>query len=219
MRRSAYYEKMKSLARVERERHGLDSPRVMLSALRRIYKEYGIRIDYWPYRLKDLRGAYFNDHLGPSVLVAGKLPSEPKIFTLAHELKHHLVDGAREISWCLLSPEEEMIEIGAEVFAAELIFPEAEFREMALQMGIRRGGCSPEEIVRLKRESATTLSYMGLAKRAYRLGFAKSGSLDKIKWRRLDEDLYGVPIYKKLRQNRRNSSGPDPERVRGAGPA
>jgi len=39
-----------------------------------------------------VRGAYFNDDLGPTVMLATGLPDGPMIFTIGHELKQHLVD-------------------------------------------------------------------------------------------------------------------------------
>jgi hypothetical protein len=48
----------------------------------------------------------------------------------------------------------------------------------------------------LKRETQTTLSYAGLAKRAEFLGFAPQKSLGKIAWKTLGETIYGVPFYK-----------------------
>ena len=48
--------------------------------------------------------------------------------TMAHELKHHLVDSTLEIrsQWGLEAPNP--IEVSAEIFASELIYPEQDFR-------------------------------------------------------------------------------------------
>src|SRR5262249_29310027 len=92
MKRSAYYQEMKALARQVRADHGLTTPRVLRSDLRRIYKHHGIRIDLWPHRFKRLRGAYFFDDLGATVMLARGLPADPMVFTMGHELKHHLAD-------------------------------------------------------------------------------------------------------------------------------
>lgn len=91
MTRTAYYEGLKVLAREQRQEHGLASPRVLRSHLRRIYGCHGIRIDLRS-GLKKLRGAYFHDDAGSSVMLAKDLPEDPMVFTMAHELKHHLVD-------------------------------------------------------------------------------------------------------------------------------
>lgn len=64
------------------------------------------------------------------------------------------------------------MEIGAEVFSAELLFPDADFAGHMERLGIKRGGCLPETLVRLKHETGTTLSYAGLAIKAERLWFA-----------------------------------------------
>jgi Zn-dependent peptidase ImmA (M78 family) len=188
---------MRILAGTVRGQYGLQTARVLKSDLRRIYKDQGIRIDLWPYKLKKLRGAYFNDENGPSVLLARGLPDDPMIFTMGHELKHHLVDREKIISLCDPSNQSAEIEIGAEVFAAELIYPEEMFRQDLLNLGVSLGSCTPEQIVALKRQTSTTLSYAGIAKRAEFLGFAPQRSLAKIAWKKLEESIYGLPIYKK----------------------
>jgi hypothetical protein len=203
MNRFTYYQEMKALARQVRANHGLTTPRVLRSDLRRIYKHCGIRIDLWPHRFKRLRGAYFFDDLGAMVMLAKGLPADPMVFTMGHELKHHLADRESGLTFCDASNENEPIEIGAEVFAAELIFPEQDFIERLGQMGVVRGGCSAEALVRLKRETQTTLSYAGLAKRAEFLGFAVKGSLAKVPWKKLEEQLFGEPLYKKLLRQRK----------------
>jgi len=204
--RHEYYEKLKARARDVRAQYGLDSPRVLRSHLRGIYRDQEIRIDPWPHKLKGLRGAYFNDDLGATVMVA-KLPPEPTIFTLAHELKHHLFDCGIALSYCGLSNETEPIEIGAEIFAAELIFPEEDFVREMNKLGIAKGKCTSSSLVQLKHETQTTLSYMGLVKRAEFLGFAFSGSLPKTGWKKIEEQLYGEPFYKQLLRRRRAKLG------------
>ncbi len=198
MSRYTYYEEMKALARRVRQEHGLDGARVLRSDLRRVYRANGIRIDLWPHRFKTLRGAYFDDDLGPTVVLARDLPPEPLIFTMAHELKHHLADRGRPLAYCDVSNQREPVEIGAEVFAAELIFPEQDFIDNLRGMGVRQRQCRPEDLVHLKRQTGTTLSYAGLAKRAEYLAFALPGSLAGIRWKKLEETLYGEPLYKRL---------------------
>jgi Zn-dependent peptidase ImmA (M78 family) len=200
MSRAQYYNEMKKLARETRRKFGLVSPRVLRSDLRRIYRAEGIRIDLWPHKFKRLRGAYFNDECGATVMLAKGLPEDPMVFTMGHELKHHLVDAGSNISYCDSSNESSLIEIGAEVFAAELIYPEQEFSSHLQAMGVMSGKCSPEDLVRLKHETRTTLSYTGLAKRAEFLGFGSSGAFAGTGWKRLEEKMYGVPLYKLIRR-------------------
>jgi Zn-dependent peptidase ImmA (M78 family) len=194
---------MKALARATRSKHGLTTPRVQKSHLRRIYRDEGIRIDLWPHRLKELRGAYIYDELGPTVMLAKGLPEDPMVFTMSHELKHHMVDRDVPLAFCSDRNAKQQIEIGAEVFAAELIYPEGEFAETLRSMGVEKGHCTPENIVRLKRETRTTLSYAGLAKRAVFLGYAAPDSLGKIQWKKLEEQIYGEPLYKQIQRHRR----------------
>jgi hypothetical protein len=171
--------------------------------MRHIYRVEGIKIDLWPHRFKGIRGAYLNDSIGITVMVAKYLPPEPMIFTLAHELKHHLTDRPVASALCSSENEKDAIEIGAEVFAAELIYPEADFTATLTGMGIEPLRCTAEHLVRLKHDTETTLSYMALAKRAEFLNFAAPGSFAKVKWIKIAESLYGEPLYKRIQRNRR----------------
>lgn len=198
MTRSSYYEELKILARRIRAEHGLVTSKVTLTDMRRIYKSYGIKIKLWHGPLKKVRGAFVNDDLGPEVMVYAKLPPEQRIFTLAHELKHFLVDqkpaGASE------GVEADMIEIGAEVFAAELIYPEEVFARDIAADGVTQSNFTPEAIVRLKRTTGTTMSFTALGKRAEFLGLTEKGSLSKVQWKKLDELVHGEPEYKRIRR-------------------
>jgi Zn-dependent peptidase ImmA (M78 family) len=187
---------MRVLAAQIRDQYDLQTPRVLRSDLRRIYQDQGIRIDLWPYKLKKLRGAYFNDESGASVMIAKGLPDDPMIFTLGHELKHHLVDRDKIVALCDPTNQSAEIEIGAEVFAAELIYPEQDFRENLAGMGVTEGACTARHLVVLKHDTGTTLSYAGLAKRAEFLALAPKNSLAKIGWKKLEESIYGIPFYK-----------------------
>lgn len=200
MSRTQYYQAMKELARKTRDEHGLTTPRVRRSDFRRIYRTLGIRIDLWRHKFKKVRGAYFNDDLGPTVMLYAGLPEDPMVFTMAHELKHHLADSSGALCH---ANQSEPVEIGAEVFAAEVIFPEADFSAWMTRNGIQLGQCRAETLVHIKRQTQTTLSYQGLTKRAEFMGYAPSGSLDGIKFTKLEEELYGVPLYKRLRRRGR----------------
>lgn len=206
MTRSEYYARMRALARSVRTAHGLASCKVTRSDLRRIYKVHGIKIDIWRHKFKDLRGAYFRDEFGTTVMVAD-LPTDPMVFTLAHELKHHLADQDAPLAPCGARNQSEQVEIGAEIFAAELLFPEDDFCRVMAEIAVAHGACRPEHIIRVKRSTGTTLSYQGLVKRAEFLGFAPSGSLPRSGWRVLEEEIFGIPFYK--RRRRAQSAPPD----------
>jgi Zn-dependent peptidase ImmA (M78 family) len=193
---------MKDRAREERLKFGWSTPRVMKSDLRKAYKFYQIRIDLWPYSLKVLRGAYFNDENGVSVLINKNLPEAPQIFTMAHELKHHLEDSDLAIIQCNDRNLNEPIEIGAEVFAAELIYPDGDFKNDLLKMGVIYGECKAEAIIKLKHDTQTTLSYTALSKKAEFLQFAPQGAFAKIRWKKLEEEIYGEPAYKRIQRFR-----------------
>lgn len=192
-----YYRQMRALAVEVRSKYDFATPRVLRSDMRRIYRAEGIRIDLWPYKMKKLRGAYFNDDDGPSVMLAKGLPQDPMVFTMGHELKHHLVDREKIVALCDTSNQSAEIEIGAEIFAAELIYPEDMFRANLTSLGVPPGSCTARNLVDLKRQTNTTLSYAGLAKRAEFLGLAPSGSLAKIAWKKLEDSIYGIPLYRR----------------------
>jgi Zn-dependent peptidase ImmA (M78 family) len=187
----AYYEELKLLARQVRAEHGLRSPRVLASDMRRIYDKHGIIIDSWPYRLRNLRGAFISDHLGTTVMLAPGLPQDPTVFTLAHELKHFFRDRDLGISYCDQSNLSKTVEVGAEVFAAELIFPDQDFIKHMRALRVGRDQCLPKTLVQLKLKTRTTLSYAGLAIKAERLGFAPPSSLTRIKTWRKFESIFG----------------------------
>src|SRR6266481_1528768 len=127
MNRKAYYRDMQALALEMRKRHGLTRADISIKQMWKVYRAEGIeRIDFWP-NLKRIRAAYFNDECGVSVMLARGLPDEPTIFTMAHELKHHLVDSGAGPVVCRTNEQTRRIEIGAEVFASELIYPERDF--------------------------------------------------------------------------------------------
>ncbi len=184
----AYYDDLKRLARQVRAENGLTTPRVLPSDMRRIYFKHGIEIDLWPYRFRNLRGAFICDKLGTTVMLASGLPLDPLVFTMAHELKHFFRDRNLGISYCDQSNAGKILEVGAEIFASELIFPDRDFINYMDRIGIRENQCLPRTLVWLKRKTRTTLSYAGLAIKAERLRFAPIKTLTRVKtWRKLEE--------------------------------
>jgi len=200
-----YYEELKDLARKVRQRFCLETPRVMLSDMRTIYKDYKIDVDLWPrkdlpaVKLKGLRGAFFSDSYGCSVLINRHLPVEPRIFTMGHELKHFLKDQNLGSLWCGDDNTKDIIEIGAEIFSAELIFPDQDFKDRFDALSSGCSACVAEKLVHLKKETLTTLSYTALSKKAIFFKFAKSNDFKGVKWTKLEENLYGVPYHKQKR--------------------
>ena len=206
MDRNSYYENLKALARDVRSRFQLTSETVSLSSLRAIYREEGINIDYWDHKLKKVRGAYLLVDGEANVLVNSSIkPAETRIFILAHEPKHHYTDqavaqnqflGCQAIEWSEMSP----IEIGAEIFAAELIYPESEFLELANSMGLMGKVCSPEDVVYLKQRCPAPVNYIFLVKRFVWFGLVDRGTFKGVKFQKLQESMFGVPFYKKRNQ-------------------
>jgi Zn-dependent peptidase ImmA (M78 family) len=208
MNRKAYYGDMQALALEVRKRHGLTRADISIKQMWKVYQAEGIeRIDFWP-NLRQIRAAYFNDECGVSVMLARGLPDEPTIFSMAHELKHHLVDKDLMVSLCAstdnvrIADDRNAIEIGAEVFAAEFIYPEADFVRDFQKIG---GQCNPKALVRLKEASSTTLSYQAMVKRSLRLGllhYTDAFRFEVVRWGLLEKRLFGRELSDARRQQR-----------------
>jgi Zn-dependent peptidase ImmA (M78 family) len=192
------YEEAKLLANQKRTDYGVATETLNLNVVRRIYSHEGIRIDKWDFS-PSIRAVYMCEEGDISVAVSRKLPREPYMFALVHELKHHLTDipllqGGK--LKCGDYNANELIEKSAEVFAAEFIFPESEFIERIQAMGIQKMSCSAEDVVRLKRSCKACVSYTFLRKRLVRLGYAEEATLAAVKFTNLEESMFGKPIYK-----------------------
>lgn len=195
------YEKLKVLAQETRERHNLTTASFSLSSMRRVYKQEGIVLYYCPHKLRKIRGAYLIIEGEPHVFLNKAMkPKEPRIFTLAHELKHHLVDqelaqtgplGCQDVSWTRGS----RIEIGAEIFASELIYPEAEFLSLVEDIRIAEGAWRSEDVVRLKKICPAPVSYTFLVKRLKWFGIVDSAAFRGVRFQNLEDSMFGVPYY------------------------
>ena len=200
-----YYQALKKIAREQRELFGLSTGKIGKREFREIYKYHGVKINLWPMpgmsgaTLNHLRGAYLNIDGDLHIMIDRTLPSDPYLFTLAHELKHHLCDQSLAKAFCHDDNQTEVVEIGAEVFAAEFLYPSAEFSRDLDSRGVRKGGCTQQDLVRLKHDSGTSLSYAGLRKRAINFGYADD-TMPTAGWKKIEADLYGVPIYLQYRK-------------------
>lgn len=205
MTSSEQYQLARTKAHEIRTEYGLSSSRVMVNDLKKIYKAVGIeRIDYYDgFKSTRVRGAYFNDSVGCTVMVNKKLIKqiEPKVFTLAHELKHHLMDEVHSVSLCSEDNEQITAERAADVFAGELIYPTDMMISQVEGYGIKKGSCTPNDIVRLKHETKTTLSHLAIAIRLSRLGWVLPVAIKGVKWNNLRDLLY--PEYSFFKQGRR----------------
>lgn len=188
-----HYIEARNLANEVRKKHGLVTSRVMVSDLRKIFRNEGIdKVDYWDnFKGTRLKGAYFSDEFGKTVVINKKIIKqiEPKVFTMAHELKHHLADNVVGVSFCSDDNEKVLVERAADAFASELIYPVALFSQDMSQRNIQHGSCTAEDIVKLKHETQTTLSHTALALRAFRLKYCDASIL-KTQWHKLRDDLY-----------------------------
>lgn len=194
---SESYEHAIQLAKEKRSVFGIKTGDVTLSKLRQIYRQEKIKIDMSCGKIRNLRAAYFNDDNGCSVLLNRKLPKPARIFSLAHELKHHFTDQhilGKGIYCSISYKNEPLIEKTAELFAAELIWPEDEFLPMTTNFGIV-AGCTPEDIVRFKRYLSLPISYQFLKKRFTWFKFIDKDQYKKIQFQKLEQSMYGVPFY------------------------
>jgi len=193
-----YYRQMKLLARQKRDEYEIGSQKVSLSLLRKIYKQEEIAIDYWDLKSPRIKASYHCDGIDASVLVKKSLPDEPKLFALIHELKHHFVDREGIINCefaCGDYNANKFIEVGAEVFAAEFIFPELEMKQSLTGFGITQLTCTPEKVVEYKRNCGACVSYQYIIKRLEFFHIIEKHSYDKVKFKSLEETIY-PPIYK-----------------------
>ena len=199
MSRSDYYEDLKFLARQKRAKYCVNTAAFGLSQVRVIYREEGIRIDHWPLPRK-IKALYMCADGDCSVALQPTLPYEPKLFALIHELKHHYRDRqalGKNLFHCGDYDANELIEKGAEVFAAEFIYPEFEFAEDLENLGITIRKAS--NIVELKRNCKAKVSYHFIRKRLERLGLIVSGQFDGVQFQKLEDSIYGVPFYRRRR--------------------
>jgi Zn-dependent peptidase ImmA (M78 family) len=203
MTRDEYFEGLKNLAREKRLYHAVRTNAFGLREIRQIYKTEGIQIDTWPLPPK-IKAMYMCSDGHFSVAVQKKLPDEPKLFALVHELKHHYVDQeniANGMALCGDYNQNELIEKGAEVFAAEFIYPQAEFLDFVEASGI--SDWSPENIVRIKRGIQAKVSYTFIRKRLERLGFIERGEHATVHFKKLEEKMFGMPFWRaRARQER-----------------
>lgn len=200
MSRRAYYEDLLNLAHEKRVLHGVRTEAFGLMEVRKIYKTEGIRIDYWslPYKLKALYMCADGDC---SVAIQKSLPHEPKLFALVHELKHHYRDRealGSGVIYCGDYNANELIEKGAEVFAAEFIYPEREFSEDLVTFGVMVW--KAENVVHLKRSCKAKVSYRFLCKRLERLGLIPVGHFSGVQFQKLEDQLFGIPFYRRHRR-------------------
>jgi hypothetical protein len=201
------YEQLKELAREKRLEHNVETSSFGLRKVREIYKAYGIIIDSRKLP-QAIRAAYMCDGGDPSVLVNKQLPPEPRLFSLVHELKHHYCDQAAiengEIR-CGDYNANRVIEIGAEVFAAEFIYPESEFLSHADDLGFVRNEVAAEDLVRFKKSCCAPVSYKFIQKRFELSGHIAKGQFGHVQFHKLEEQICGVPIYKQPWFKRRHA--------------
>lgn len=197
MSRHAYYQELKLLAREKRTEHDVGTARLGLREVRRIYKAEAIRIDYYPLPYK-IKALYMCDDCDCSVALQRRLPDEPKLFALIHELKHHYCDRealGTGVIHCGDYDANELIEKGAEVFAAEFIYPETEFAEDIAHLNLSFH--DPADIVNVKQSCKAKVSYKFICKRLERLGLIASGQFNGFQFQKLEEQMFGVPFYRR----------------------
>lgn len=193
-----YFQELKTLALQKRVQLNIESKKLNLNVVKNIYKSEGIILDYRKIKSRRIRAAYFCDDVDCSVLANTSLPRIPKIFSLIHELKHHLVDREKIINGeivCGDYNENKTIEVGAEIFAAEFIYPEAEMFSDCQEFGINCDNCTKENVVNFKRYCEVPISYTFLEKRFVFFNFISKGSFKNVRFQKLEEIMY-PPIYK-----------------------
>jgi len=208
MDKGRYYDEMRQLAREKRTEHGLTTATIGLATIRAVYKREGIRLDLWDGPLKKVKAAYFWEDGDASVMVRRSLPEEPRLFAQVHELKHHWADQHHLVLHCAdVTDRSPVIEIAAEEFAAEFIYPADEFAALVASEGLARGSCSPEQIVLLKSKCGAKVSYQFIRKRLERLGVIDKGQFARIQFRNLQDQVLGKPFYRRNARRLRIANG------------
>jgi Zn-dependent peptidase ImmA (M78 family) len=165
----------------------------------KVYKAEGIIIDRRKLKGR-IKAAYYCDNGECSVLVNNSLPREPKLFAMAHELKHHYLDQQQILNGqieCGDYNKNELIEKGGEIFAAEFIYPELEMWQLLGRLDITSDNCTAETVVRLKRSCNACVSYTFLVKRLTRFRLCEVTTFDNVQFLKLEEKMFGLPIYKR----------------------
>jgi Zn-dependent peptidase ImmA (M78 family) len=195
--KAAYYGLMRDLAREKRAEFAIQTRAFGIREIRGVYRRENITIDFrkLPSCLKAIYVVQGGD---VSVAIRKDLPEEPKLFALAHELKHHWADQELIRSGLVRCGDynaNELAEIGAEVFAAELIYPEEEFLQDA--EACNEAEWTPEDIVRFKKfHCRAKVSYTFIRKRLERRGLVQRDQFSRVRFQKLEEEIYGVPFYK-----------------------
>ena len=189
---------MKLLAAQKRLQHGISTSTLGLQKVRGVYKSEGVQIDLRQTSDR-IRAVYMCDGGDPSVLVNRKLPKEPRLFAMVHELKHHycdqdlLKDG--EIR-CGDYNANELLEKAAEVFAAEFIYPAQEFIDCVESLALETGKVTQEQVVELKRACGAPVSYKFLQKRLEWFGMIAPKEFARVQFQKLEDKIHGVPIFR-----------------------
>jgi Zn-dependent peptidase ImmA (M78 family) len=189
---------MALLAHKARNDYACSTSKLNLPFIKSIYKKERIRLDYRPIKSPRIRAMYFCDELGCSVMIKKDLPMEQKLFSLIHELKHHLVDQKNILSGKMICGDytaNEAIEKGAEVFAAEFIYPESAVCKEWKDFGLPRD-CSAADIVRFMLHIKRPISYKTLTKRLGFCGLIDPSKFESVKFKKLQDELF-PPFYKK----------------------
>jgi hypothetical protein len=196
---SQYFAEMKALARLKRTHYGVNTAAFGLRELRKIYKAESISLDSWPLPRK-IKALYMCDGGDCSVAVHKTLPAVPKLFALVHELKHHYCDQeaiGSGLVHCGDYVRNARIEIGAEVFAAEFIYPESDFAQDIRGQGI--AVWQDRDVVTFKRQCTANISYQFICKRLERLRLIAPGQFDKTQFQKLEDNMFGLPFYRQRR--------------------
>lgn len=199
MGRSAYYNDLKVLAREKRGLHKVATRAFGLREARQIFKIESIQIDYWPLPSK-IKALYMCSDGQASVALKRSLPDQPKLFALMHEYKHHLTDRenlGNGVIHCGDYNVDEEIEIGAEIFAAEFIYPEDECLDDLQATGVTNW--KAEDVVRFKRTCIAKISYAFLCKRLAWFELIAPDQFNGTQFQKLEDLMFGVPFYRRRR--------------------
>lgn len=172
------------LANDERGRLGLGN--APISDIYSLFEREGIKIHKKPFPSgSKISGCFFfNQEIGPCIVVNTKHRPERTNFTAAHEYCHFLRDSQSLVDYACnlrnLGEQKEVFEIRANAFAANFLMPADGINEYLRELGgTKRSPLGVDRVVRLQRYFR--VSYAAMLYRLKNLGWISDEEMEKLK--------------------------------------
>lgn len=181
-------------AKTIRRLAGFQTLRIGARDLKRFMIENApIQIDRWPTG-NSVKTLWYRSQDSWNLAIDSRLPREPYIWSLAHSLKHVVLDEMVSGSAC--NPKEKLCR-DANRFAQEFLFPDDIFRSLVREFTGGQRQVSASDMVHIKVQSGTPLSYRTLIYKAERCRLGNSDELLDVDFARVERQIYGFFDFKK----------------------